>query len=165
MSKSFPLLLLDVDGVISLFGFEQGAPPNDYPISVDGIPHWLSKPVAERIQRVQEHFECVWCTGWEDRANDHLPHHLGLGPFPYLRLASAGAKRHWKLDAIDAYAGANRPLAWVDDALTEECESWASSRPGPTLLVHTDPAVGLTEADAAALAAFSRRVRRTPLAP
>lgn len=154
-----------MDGVLSLFGFAPGAPPRGYPTIVDGIPHWLSKDVAERISRLQPAFECVWCTGWEDRANDHLPHLVGLGPFPYLRLAGADAVRHWKLDAIDAYAGSDRALAWVDDALTEECELWAASRRGPTLLVHTDPAVGLTEADVETLEAFSLRARRTPLAP
>ena len=153
--RSSPLLLLDVDGVLSLFGFAQGAPPPGYPTIVDGIPHWLSKAVAERIQRLEAVFECVWCTGWEDRANDHLPHLVGLGPFPYLQLAKAGADRHWKLDAIDAFAGPKRALAWVDDALNDECRVWAASRPGPTLLVDTDPAVGLTEADVETLEAFA----------
>jgi hypothetical protein len=38
-------------------------------------------------------------------------------------------------------------MAWIDDAHDERCVSWAASRPGPTLLVTTDPAVGLTEAE------------------
>ena len=145
MSDSNPLLLVDVDGVISLFGFDRAAPPPGNPAVVEGIPHWLSSDAGRHLADLREHFECVWCTGWEDRANDHLPHLLGLaGPFPYLRLAPPGSPRHWKLDAIDAHAGADRPVAWIDDDLDERCEAWAAERPGPTLLVRTDPAVGLT---------------------
>jgi hypothetical protein len=91
----------------------------------------------------------VWCTGWEEKANEYLPHALSLddGPLPYLTFAgSPGAgERHWKLDAIDAHAGPRRPVAWIDDDHAG-CEEWARARPGPTLLVTADPAVGMTAA-------------------
>jgi hypothetical protein len=51
---------------------------------------------------------------------------------------------HWKLDAITEYA-ADRPLAWVDDSLTEDCHAWASERQAPTLLVQTQSDVGLRD--------------------
>ncbi len=35
---------------------------------------------------------------------------------------------HWKLDAIDAYAG-GRALAWIDDALNDACREWARRAP------------------------------------
>ena len=41
---------------------------------------------------------------------------------------------HWKLEALDEYAG-DRPLAWIDDSLDESCHAWAAARPAPTLLV------------------------------
>ena len=75
-----------------------------------------------------------------------VPRALGLaGRLPYLRLDGAipGLAGHWKLDAIDRHAGRSRPLAWIDDAHDETCVEWASRRPGPTLLVTTDPAAGL----------------------
>jgi len=158
VSDSKPLLLVDVDGVLSVFGFDPGAPPPGKPAVVDGIPHWLSAAAARNLVRLTTDFECVWCTGWEDRANDHLPHLLELpGPFPYLELARPGTERHWKLDAIDAYAGPDRALAWIDDALDERCEQWAQERPGPTLLVPTDPAVGLDDDHVEGLLAWARR--------
>ena len=52
---------------------------------------------------------------------------------------------HWKLGAIDLHVEPSRPMAWIDDAHDDACRSWAAARPGPTLLVTTDPAVGLTE--------------------
>ena len=41
---------------------------------------------------------------------------------------------HWKLEALDEYAG-GRPLAWIDDSLDESCYAWAAQREAPTLLV------------------------------
>jgi hypothetical protein len=140
-----PLLLVDVDGVLSLF-----APGEDcVPALVEGIPHFLSRPAAARLARIADRFECVWCTGWEDRADAHLPNLLGLpSGWPHITFPDRpedGA--HWKVRAIDAYAAPDRPLAWIDDAHDEDCRDWAAARPGRTLLVTTDPVIGLTEAD------------------
>jgi len=147
-----PLLLVDVDGVISLFGFAPHARPAGRFAMVDGIAHFLSASAGEHLRRLADAFEPVWCTGWEEKANEYLPHLLGLdGPWPHLSFARAAGPGHatlghWKLDAIDAYAGA-RPLAWLDDAHGEPCERWAAGRAAagaPTLLVTTEPAVGMT---------------------
>ena len=151
-----PLLLVDVDGVLSLFGpgVDRAACT---PALVEGIPHLLSRAVATRLTRLAASYECVWCTGWEDRADGHLPHLLGL-PAGWAHLAFSDRPEdaaHWKLRAIDAHAGPGRPVAWIDDAHDERCRAWAAARPGPTLLVTTDPAVGLTEAQAAQLEAWA----------
>ena len=157
MGAKDPLLLVDVDGVISLFGFDPADPPETTPVTVDGLPHFLSKEAARHLARLARTFECVWCTGWEERAEEHLPHLLGLsGGWPHLSFGPPGsATRHWKLAAIDAYAGPARPLAWIDDVLDAECETWVTEREGPTLLVRTDPAIGLTDAHVECLEAFA----------
>jgi hypothetical protein len=163
VSSVRPLLLVDVDGVISLFGFDQGAPPPGCPTVVDGIPHWLSHRAARNLDRLRDAFDCVWCTGWEERANEHLPHLLGLpGPFPYLLFGGPKSDRHWKLDAIDEHAGDTRPLAWIDDDLDSRCSDWAAARPGPTLLVRTHPAVGLADAHADDLLAWAKALESRP---
>jgi len=160
-----PLLLVDVDGVISLFGFSQHARPAGRFEMVDGIAHFLSASAGEHLRRLADAFEPVWCTGWEEKANEYLPHALGLaGPWPYLsfeRAAGPGVstRGHWKLDAIDTYAGA-RPLAWIDDAHGDACEAWATEREAagaPTLLVATEPAVGLTDPLVRQLLAWATR--------
>ena len=154
-----PLLLVDVDGVISLFGFAPGEPPPGRFTVVDGLPHWLSEHAGIRLQRLTRSFESVWCTGWEERTGEHLPRLLGLdcAPFPHLTFAGFADDpgRHWKLDAIDAYAGTDRALAWIDDGHDERTREWADARPGPTLLVRTDPAVGITEEHVAELEAWA----------
>jgi hypothetical protein len=145
-----PILLIDVDGVISLFGASETAPAVDpalLPALVDGVPHFLSRRAGLQLTSLSDVFECVWCTGWEERAEEHLPALLGLpGGWPHLRFSAVPVPdAHWKLAAIDAHAGPSRPLAWVDDAHDARCLAWAQARPGPTLLVGTDPAEGLTD--------------------
>ena len=133
-----PLLLVDVDGVLSVFG--AGVDRDDcVPALVEGIPHWLSRSAAAALARIAPAFECVWCTGWEDRADGHLPHLLGLPP----------GWRHLSFR--------DRPAVWIDDAHDERCREWAATRLGPTLLVTTDPVIGLTESDATRALEWSRR--------
>ena len=140
-----PVLAVDVDGVISLFGFDEplSEAPGDV-VLVDGIAHCISRAAGERLVRLSQHYDLIWATGWEERANEHLPLLLGLpGELPYLTFGGNAqfGTAHWKLDAIQAYAG-DRPLAWIDDNLDESCHAWAASRTAPTLLVETDPTRG-----------------------
>jgi len=155
-----PLLLIDVDGVISLFGFDQTAPPEGTWTVLEGIPHLISARAGERLARLAAAYECVWCTGWEDRAEEHLPALLGLpGGWAHLTFAEPPVpEAHWKLAAIEAHAGQDRAVAWVDDDFDRTCDAWAASRPGPTLLVRTNPAVGLTDAHVATLTAWAEKV-------
>lgn len=164
-----PLLLVDVDGVISLFGFPLHARPAGRFEMVDGIAHFLSASAGEHLRRLADVFEPIWCTGWEEKANEYLPRALGLDePWPYLsfeRAAGPGVSTqgHWKLEAIDAYCE-TRPLAWIDDAHGDACEAWAAARQAAgaaTLLVTTEPAVGLTDQQVAALLAWARSVAGT----
>jgi len=180
-----PLLMVDIDGVLSLFGFPPHDPPEGFWHSIEGIPHFLSAACARHLLALVSLFELVWCSGWEEKADEHLPHLLGL-PRGLAHLsfergggaAGAGGKDlstggaagaggrdlstaadkslrgHWKLAAIDAYAG-GRPLAWIDDCLDGACRSWAAQRAAPTLLVQTAPARGLTEREAAQLRAWA----------
>jgi hypothetical protein len=157
-----PTLLVDVDGVLSLFDFDHADPPPGFPVLVDGTPHWLSSDAAGRLARLAATFECVWCTGWEERAEEHLPRLLGLpGGWSHLTLRNRPQERaHWKLAAIDERVGTHHPVAWIDDAHDDACRAWARERPGPTLLVATAPAVGLTEAHAAELEAWASATAR-----
>jgi hypothetical protein len=143
-----PLLLVDVDGVISLFGFDPAQPPNGRWQMVDGIAHLLSAAAGEQLRRLSDAYELAWCSGWEEKANEYLPLALGLaGPLPHLSFAGTRPQvaGHWKLETIDRFAGPDRPVAWIDDAHDHRCRSWARDRRGQTLLISTDPAIGLTD--------------------
>jgi HAD domain in Swiss Army Knife RNA repair proteins len=172
-----PLLMVDIDGVISLFGGGLGgqagngiggtarARPDGIFSAIDGIPHFLSSAAATHLLSLAEAYALVWCSGWEEKAEEYLPRLLGLpAGLPFLRFermtgsppARAGRSidGHWKLDAIGAYAG-ERALAWIDDAFDGSCHAWAAKRPAPTLLVETDPSLGLTSKEAQLLAEWA----------
>jgi hypothetical protein len=156
-----PLLLLDIDGVFSIFGFDPHQRPAGRFLMVDGIVHFLSAHAGDLLGQLSGSFEPVWCSGWEEKADEYLPAALGLpAGLPHLSFDHAqpagDAPRHWKLAAIDAFTGPERPLAWVDDAHDDSCHAWADARPGATLLVATQPAVGLTAGHVADLLAWRR---------
>ncbi len=164
--------MVNIDGVISLFGPPGDRGPAGSFHAIDGIPHFLSSTAATHLLSLAEDFDLVWCSGWEEKAEEYLPHLLGLpAGLPFLRFermtgappARAGRSidGHWKLDAIDVYAGA-RELAWIDDAFDESCHAWAAERPAPTLLVRTDPALGLTSSEARLLAEWALAPTQTP---
>jgi hypothetical protein len=171
--------------VISLFGgpangsrvrlASDGSPLDGTFHSIEGIPHFLSSTAAAHLLSLASLYELVWASGWEERANEHLPHLLGLPQrLPFLRfprdvvLAGTGAPdaaagpqttlAHWKLQSIDSYAG-ERPLAWIDDAFNAACHDWAAARAGSTLLVQTDPQEGLTAREARLLEEWAQELR------
>lgn len=151
--KNRPVLFVDVDGVISLFGFN---PSDQVPgsfHSIDGIIHCIGHDAAGRLARLESRFELVWATGWEEKANEYLVHILEMaGELPVLTFDGRArfGTAHWKLEALDEYAG-SRPLAWIDDSLDPSCYEWADERPTPTLLVPTEPDVGLLDLHVEAL--------------
>jgi len=151
-----PVLLVDIDGVISLWGFDLDERPAGSWHHVEGIAHFLSSAAVEHLHDLAEWFDLVWCSGWEEKATEHLPMLLGAPVIPHLSFDRNPGRghAHWKLAAIEAHVG-DRPLAWVDDALNDACEAWAAERGAPTLLVHTDPAVGLTAEHADQLRAWA----------
>lgn len=158
-----PLLFVDIDGVVSLFGFPSDGRPEGTWQNVDGVVHLLSAEAGRHLQALRADYEMVWCSGWEEKCNEYLPGVLGLpNGLPFLTFGDPAhtAARHWKLDAVEAFAG-DRPLAWIDDAFNEACHEWARGRRSPTLLVETLPPTGLTGAEADRLTRWARDLGAT----
>jgi hypothetical protein len=153
-----PILAVDIDGVISLFGSEEKPDPATTRFQlVDGVPHLLSLTAGDRLRRLSGSFELVWASGWEDKANFYLPQLLGLPELPHVSFdgAARDGGAHWKLGPLQAY-GEGRALAWIDDNFDQSCYEWAEQRPDPTLLVLTEPQLGLEEAHVDALTGWAR---------
>jgi len=156
-----PLLFVDIDGVISQWGLASNDRPAGAFHNVDGVIHFLSSDAGIHLLELARHFDPVWCSGWEEKAEEHLPHALGLPRgLPFLSFSSnpGRAHAHWKLAAIEAHAGQSRPLAWIDDAHDDACHAWAAARLAPTLLVTTTPAVGCSAVHADELVAWAAGV-------
>jgi hypothetical protein len=161
-----PILFVDVDGVLSLFGFTPDVRDLPGPLHwVDGVAHCIPPSVGPRLARLSGAFELVWATGWEERANEHLPFLLKL-PFDELPTLHFDGRAvfgsaHWKLDAIGEYAG-ERAAAWIDDNIDADCRAWADSRSAPTLIVETLPSVGLTDEHVEELLSWADELSRPP---
>ncbi len=160
--------MVDIDGVISLFGVPEKDDTPDTPRgslhAVDGTVHFLSATAAAHLLELSQLYDLVWASGWEERAEEHLPRLLGLpAGLPYLRFerepGNSGA--HWKLEAIERFAQ-DRALAWVDDCFNDACHRWAASRRSPTLLVATEPREGLTEREFGLLREWAAAPAGTP---
>ena len=138
-----------------MFGWEE-RPAHTQLQLVDGVPHCISLAVGDRLLRLSERFELVWASGWEDKANFYLPDLLGLPELPHISfdVAAPGGGAHWKLAAIEGFAG-ERAIAWVDDNFDASCYEWAKQRAAPTLLVPTEPQLGLEEGHVAALESWT----------
>jgi hypothetical protein len=158
-----PLLMVDIDGVISLFGASPQAPETPERAggrlhSVDGMVHFLSATAAAHLLDLARLYDLVWASGWEERADEHLPRLLGLpAGLPHVSFSAEpeGSSAHWKLEAVGRFAG-ERPMAWIDDCFNEACHGWAARRAAPTLLVTTDPQRGLTVREAGLLESWAR---------
>ena len=160
-SDNTPVLFVDVDGVISLFGFNPSeSRPGTYH-SIDGILHCIGFDAASRLARLRDRFELVWATGWEEKANEYLVHILGLeGDLPTLTFDGRAVfgTSHWKLEAIEEYAR-GRAAAWIDDNLDDRAEAWAAGRTEPTLLVQTEAPTGITDEHVELLTHWSKTLR------
>jgi HAD domain in Swiss Army Knife RNA repair proteins len=164
-SDEKPLLMVDIDGVISLFGFTGQAPwtghsatPKGSFHTIDGIPHFLSRAAADHLLDLAADFDLVWASGWEEKAEEYLPRLLGLpAGLPFLRFEHSPGRTHphWKLAAIEEHAG-SRALAWVDDAFNDACHAWGAARTAPTLLVQTSAERGLTSMETSLLSDWAR---------
>ena len=125
--------------MISIFGFDEPPGPEIARFElIDGVVHCISLHAGERLRRLAEHFELIWATGWEDKANYYLPALLDLPELPHLTFDGAArfGSAHWKLGPLEEHCR-GRALAWIDDNLDESCYEWARQRPEPTLLVPT----------------------------
>ncbi len=153
-----PLLFLDVDGVLHLWG--DGAEPMTHvPLGNHTLRHATALP--QRLARLSAAFTLVWATTWGDDANDVLSPLFGLDPLPVVSfdLEEAGPGEMFKLPAIRRFAGES-PCAWVDDEpFGQDALHWERTRPA-TLLVQTQPATGLGDGDVDRLLSFARSVAR-----
>ncbi|MEU6193561.1 hypothetical protein [Streptomyces sp. NPDC047061] len=160
---SRPLLFLDVDGPLNPYAAQPERRPAGYttiratvrpgrPLRV-----WLNPSHGPALLALG--YELCWATTWMAEANRWIAPVVGLPELPYVDfgrglLAERPDGVHWKTEAIVAYAE-GRPFAWVDDEQSPADTLYVHAHhPGPALLHHVNPRIGLREADFTALAEF-----------
>lgn len=152
-----PVLAVDVDGVVSLFDVAEPHEAEETSFElVDGVIHCIALASGARLRRLAHHFDLVWASGWEHRTK-RLAAVLELPELPYLTFDGTArfGSANWKIPPLEAYA-AGRALAWIDDSFDEGCYRWAGDREEPTLLIATEPSVGLEEVQVEALIGWAR---------
>ena len=143
-----PLLFLDVDGVINLFGIDaeedsvlvkheiRARREDDFTLPLCARPE-----LASQLRRLDELFEVIWCTAWFEGANGILEA-LGLE-----RRWEVVHWDQWKLPAVVERAGSRR-WAFIDDDLAWERRETAKQgfelpASPEHLVVDVNPRVGL----------------------
>jgi hypothetical protein len=159
-----PLLLLDIDGVLNFFGpltsqYHRETQISRYRIRLDRRhPLWLVD--------LEQEFEIVWATMWQDMASGVFAPFFGWGEdTPHIdfdKHAEPGARSvgKLKLPGIIDKVG-DRPALWIDDDAGErEVQKWAKERNRniPTMLIVPDSEIGLTKQDAVTAFQFAKSV-------
>ena len=143
-----PIVLLDLDGVLSPFGAQarpdgyeekvlfEGEAPNRFCVAHGG---WIRDLAAVA--------DVWWATAWGQNANDLFLPLLGVDPLPFVPFPHPlPFPPELKVPAVDAVVG-DRPAVWIDDNHTAAGRRWAAERAAATLLVPVDPAIGWTRSD------------------
>lgn len=122
-----PILFLDVDGPLNLWGRANRRilnpllrahlihiqPDNSFNVNVV-----LSRLLGPRLRELGKYFEVRWATSWNQWANQHLSPLLGISKnLPWVRCPNGDPRA--KFPEVMAAAG-DASFAWVDDYLTEE---------------------------------------------
>ncbi|MFD5726918.1 MULTISPECIES: hypothetical protein [unclassified Streptomyces] len=171
-----PLLFLDVDGPLNPYAAKPERRPAGYTTirvprdaltaTGDGLLRssapplrvWLNPAHGEALLALG--YELCWATTWMNDANTWIGPVLGLPELPFVDFGEGLFRErpdgvHWKCEALIAYAG-GRPFAWVDDEQSDADHAHVSAHhPGPALLRHVNPRIGLRDDDFAALASFA----------
>ena len=146
-----PMLLLDIDGVLSPFG--AGPPPGFNREAFGEYEVVWSAQHREWLAELSSLFQLVWATTWEHSANEAMSPVLGLGQLPVIEF-DRGSGDTWKLPSVQEFI-ADQPMAWIDDDLYIDAFAWAREREAPTLLIRTSSSVGMTADHFEQLLAFA----------
>ncbi|MEJ7648653.1 MAG: hypothetical protein WKF57_06300 [Nakamurella sp.] len=162
-----PALLIDVDGPLNPFRATPTLRPAGYRThryrANEAITYrvWLNPAHGPALAALSEQFELMWATTWQQEANTWIGPKIGLPQLPVITFGAEPARPvpalddgrdiHRKSETIAA-AMSGRRFVWIDDEITDVDADYLSRRHYPSFsLYRIDPAVGLLDADFAAI--------------
>ncbi|GHJ31325.1 HAD domain-containing protein [Streptomyces hygroscopicus] len=172
-----PYLLLDIDGVLIPFPGADGSTPATH-VRYDIVPTgrsadnpvtiWLNPAHGRLLMDVIRAglVTPVWCTSWRQDAAALIGPLLDLPTWPYVdlprpRITTSHPNGYlWKRDHVHTWLG-DAPAVWIDDDFTSLDHDWAAERTirgAATLLIQSDPRVGLQAEHLAEARAWARRL-------
>ncbi len=163
MALDRPLLLVDIDGVLNPYGID-GCPPgyNQHILfPEDYEPVCLAPVHGEWLNELASSSDLVWASAWGFQANELVGPILDLPPIPFVPMPPIPFPPREKVPAIEAYVG-DKAFAWVDDVELPEAAAWAAARAAPTLLLLTDPHIGLQRSHVDTLLAWAEALMQPP---
>jgi hypothetical protein len=119
-----PVLLLDVDGVLSIGGDQRET------IHLPGthLPLWACRNWKRFLRKVDKISELVWCTCWMERAN-WIGKAAGIPERPHIPMVATEGDQDWKRVAVDQmFPDPARKLVWVEDGFRDDTREWAKRR-------------------------------------
>lgn len=164
-----PVLLVDVDGVLNAYamghnnyqrlGFRKVKVTIPATANSHSETYFLvvSDEQAKMLSSLRDDFDLVWCTSWNQWANEVISPLLSLPLFPVLELDVTVPQDyvnnlHWKTKQVahafsegGAYSG--RRFAWLDDETTKRDRTWFNTLFGKDFhkLVLVNPGLGFTK--------------------
>lgn len=147
-----PILAVDIDGVLN--AISGGPPPEGWQdTKVKGFR--IRYNPAHGAQLLALAAECqaelIWCTTWQEMANQYIRHLVGLPELPWVPMGPgrSGLKPSeyrpvgaMKAAAMRAYVG-DRPFCWLDDE--PDAADELRTHPAPHLVVYVHEEMGLQD--------------------
>ena len=142
-----PALILDIDGVLRVFSDLR---PDNYTVH-DKYPYFAYNPATgDMVRTLLDKTDGYYISTWRENCHDHIGKALLLPEMDWINDDPFRPDAHEFSERALAISGlfGNRSVVWVDDEIKDRDYEWAKQRSAPTLLMRTNPDVGLTSRQA-----------------
>jgi hypothetical protein len=157
------VIFLDIDGVLN---------PRVHWGGISGLSGptlGLAESHLALVRELSTLGQVVWASTWPMEQTARLVTVIGLPPdTPSVNFTQRRAESSqmltptWKLPFLEQwlrrqeriYARNYQAIVWIDDDLYPDADVWAHASSSPTLLLRTDPAIGLTCSGVATVRTF-----------